>query len=282
MLAVMAAAGASAALGAGSRFVTDTIHSAILGAPRAYTVLLPESYDSDTTRTYPVVYLLHGLYGQNDNWQTHGGLKAVTDLLVKSGRADEMIVVTPTASGKDIDRVFSGYYDMPGCAYEQFFFGEFMPMVEKRFRVKADKEHRAIGGLSMGGGGSVGYAQKHPEMFAAVYAMSAHVDPAGVERGDKVSEKVRLFDDAARRNSPTDFILNADEATRRALRTVRWYVDCGDDDYLLDGNLRFYQGMKRAGVPCELRVRDGSHTWEYWHTALYDALPFFSRSFGKH
>ena len=57
--------------------------------------------------------------------------------------------------------------------------------------------------------------------------------------------------------------------------------DCGDDDFLFDCNLDFYQAMRRAHIPCQLRVRDGGHTWEYWHSALYEALPFVSRVFGE-
>jgi len=62
---------------------------------------------------------------------------------------------------------------------------------------------------------------------------------------------------------------------------VQWFVDCGDDDFLLDRNIEFVQAMHRQGIPCEFRVRDGAHNSEYWHTALYTCLPFVTRCFGK-
>jgi len=76
-------------------------------------------------------------------------------------------------------------------------------------------------------------------------------------------------------------VKNADEARKQELRTVKWFVDCGDDDFLFDGNIDFYRAMRHAQIPCQLRVRDGGHTWEYWHSALYTALPYFSRIFAK-
>ncbi|MDL2265830.1 esterase family protein, partial [Parabacteroides sp. OttesenSCG-928-G21] len=68
---------------------------------------------------------------------------------------------------------------------------------------------------------------------------------------------------------------------KEELRSVVWYVDCGDDDFLLDRNIEFLQAMKAAQIPLQFRVRDGGHTWEYWHSALYTCLPFASRNFGK-
>ena len=75
------------------------------------------------------------------------------------------------------------------------------------------------------------------------------------------------------------FVAEADDARKEALRTVAWFVDCGDDDFLFDGNIDFYQTMRRAKIPCELRVRDGIHDWVYWELSLYDCLPFVSRAF---
>jgi S-formylglutathione hydrolase FrmB len=65
------------------------------------------------------------------------------------------------------------------------------------------------------------------------------------------------------------------------LYLLHWFVDCGDDDFLLDRNIEFTQAMRKAGIPCQFRVRDGGHTFEYWHSALYICLPFVSRNFGK-
>jgi len=93
------------------------------------------------------------------------------------------------------------------------------------------------------------------------------------------NDKLYLVSKAVHDFSAIDFVANADDATLDKLRTVKWFIDCGDDDFILDLSLRMYQTMRRRGVPCELRVRDGWHSWEYWHTALRFSLPFASRNF---
>ena len=265
-----------------SRVEEHTMKSEVLGAERNYTVYLPAGYDLNTERTYPVLYLLHGMDGTNKDWYERGHVKDVMDQLTASGEACGMIIVTPDAGGSVREGKWNGYFDMEGWHYEEFFFGEFVPMIEATYRIKADKAHRAIAGLSMGGGGATSYAQRHADMFAACYAMSAAMDcsPADAEqvkRGDKTA----LLFDAIHRLSCVDYITEADEARKEQLRTVQWFVDCGDDDFLFDCNLDFYQAMRRAHIPCQLRVRDGAHTWEYWHSALYIALPYVSRVFGR-
>ncbi len=265
-----------------SKVMTDSIHSDILDAYRQYTVYLPASYEKETARTYPVLYLLHGMSGVNTSWFNDQRCKDVMDQLVASGEAQEMIIVSPNAGGV-VNKDWNGYFNMPGWAYEDFFYKEFLPHIEKTFRVKADKEHRAIAGLSMGGGGSTSYAQRHPEMFCAVYAMSALMNiPAGSENptADK-NDKMSLLTKSVMDNCCVKYVQDADEARKNQLRSVKWFVDCGDDDFLLDRNIEFVQAMHRAFIPVEFRVRDGGHTNEYWHSALYTCLPFVSRNFGK-
>ena len=267
-----------------SRVEEHTVKSEVLGTERNYTVYLPAGYDIDKEKHYPVLYLLHGMDGTNKDWYDRGHVKDVMDQLTASGEADAMIIVSPDAGGSVREGKWNGYFDMKGWHYEEFFFNEFLPLIEKSYRIKADKAHRAIAGLSMGGGGATSYAQRHADMFGACYAMSAylHQDAAGVD-AQKVAEgnKVALLFDAAHRLSCVDYVKNADEARKQELRTIQWFVDCGDDDFLFNCNLDFYQAMRRAGIPCQLRVRDGGHTWEYWHSALYIALPWVSRAFGK-
>ena len=265
-----------------SRVEEHTIKSEVLGAERNYTVYLPAGYDIDKEKTYPVLYLLHGMDGTNKDWFDRGHVKDVMDQLTASGEADAMIIVSPDAGGSVREGKWNGYFDMRGWSYEEFFFTEFLPTIEKEYRIKADKQHRTIAGLSMGGGGCTSYAQRHADMFGACYAMSAflHMGAEGVD-AQKVAQgdKTALLFDAAHRLSCVDYVKNADEARKQELRTVAWFVDCGDDDFLFDGNMDFYQAMRRAHIPCQLRVRDGGHTWEYWHSALYIALPWVSRSF---
>lgn len=269
--------------GSQSKVVTDSIYSKVLKANRAFTIYLPKSYDVDTNKKYPVLYLLHGMMGVNTSWFNDQRAKDVMDQLVASGEACEMIIVSPNAGGNIYAGVWNGYFNMPGWAYEDFFYKEFLPYIEKTYRVVGDKQHRAIAGLSMGGGGTASYAQRYPDMYCAAYAMSALMNiPAGSENPSaNPDDKMVILTKSVMEHNCIRYVAEADDARKEKLRTVQWFVDCGDDDFLLDRNIEFFQAMRNAGIPCQFRVRDGGHTSEYWHSALYTCLPFVTRSFGK-
>ena len=266
-----------------SRVEEKTIHSEILNADRNYTVYLPAGYANNTDKQYPVLYLLHGMNGTNKDWAGRGHLQDVMDQLRAAGEVCDMIVISPNAGGNIGEGVWNGYFDMEGWAYERFFFEEFLPAVEKEYRIKGDKASRAIAGLSMGGGGSTSYAQRHADMFCACYAMSAlmHLDAPQAQAPRDEKDKMWHLTKSVNKLSCVNYVANADDKTKEALRTVAWYVDCGDDDFLFECNMNLVLAMRKAGVPYQLRVRDGGHTWEYWHSALYNALPFVSRIFAK-
>lgn len=265
------------------KVVTDSLYSEILKDYREYNIYLPQNYASDTDRSYPVLYLLHGMNDNHLSWDGRAHLKDVMDQLVASGEACEMIIVTPNAGGNIYEGAWNGYFNMPGWAYEDFFYKEFLPHIETRYRVIGDKQHRAVAGLSMGGGGATGYGQKHADMFCAVYAMSAlmSIPQVGAYPAQNPDDKMAILTASVIENSCVDYVANASDEVKDQLRSVKWFVDCGDDDFLLDRNIEFTQAMRAARIPCEFRVRDGAHTWEYWHSALYTCLPFVTRCFGK-
>ena len=184
------------------------------------------------------------------------------DQLVAGGEVEPMIIVTPDAGGAPVEEKQNGYFDMEGWPYEKFFFEEFMPYIESNYRVRAERGQRGVAGLSMGGGGSTSYAERHADKFCACYAMSAlmHLPEANAEQL-AAGNKFALLTDAVHRLSCVNYVTSADE------------------DFLLDCNLDFIKALRAARIPYSLRVRDGGHTWEYWHSALYNALPFFSRTF---
>ena len=264
------------------KVVTDSLRSEILGTQVKYNVYLPDGF-GQSDRLYPVVYLLHGLTDDYTAWVTRGNMQTVVDELIGTGEACEMVIVMPNAGGPDLQNDHNGYFNMPGWPYEDFFFQEFIPAVETRYRIVGDKAHRAVMGLSMGGGGSTVYAQRHPDFFSSCYAMSAWLDNKNDEVAGSEKQKDCFYQvcQAVREHSALDFIDNADEETLAQLRTVKWFIDCGDDDFLLDVNLALYQKMRNRHVKSELRVRNGVHNWEYWHLALRWALPFASRNFDK-
>ena len=267
-------------LSAKSRIITENLPSKVLGREVAVNVYIPSGFD-ESARHYPALYLLHGLYGTNKDWEQAGGLKIVLDELTGTGEAVEMIVIMPCAGHPDVNHVQNGYFNVPGNAYEDFFFGELIPAMESKFRCGGSKGQRAISGLSMGGGGSVVYSQRHPDMFSSCYSMSGwlhQVRPEAKTEADK-EDKLFITRQSVYEHSANTFLENASAESLEALRGVKWFVDCGDDDYLLGVNTRFYFLMREKKVPCEFRVRNGTHNWEYWHTALRLSLPFASRNF---
>ena len=264
------------------KIVTDSIFSKNLNCWQKYNVYLPTGFEKSDNQ-YPVVYLLHGLYGDYSNWDKSGGMKLIADELISSGEACEMVIVMPNAGNFDVRNYQNGYFNVEDWPYEDFFFQEFMPEVEKKYRIIGDKAHRAIMGLSMGGGGSVVYSQRYPDMFSSCYAMSAWLDNETWQVGGKNLKKDKLFlvCESVKYNSAVKFVENADEDTVEKLRTVKWFIDCGDDDFLMDLSVRLYQEMRDKRIKAELRIRNGVHNWEYWHTALRMALPFASRNFSR-
>lgn len=263
-----------------SKVETKAIFSKVLNAEREYTIYLPKSYETNKDKKYPILYLLHGMTDTSTQWYNRGHLKDVMDLLTASGEACEMIVVTPCAGGSIESDAWNGYFDMPGWKYETFFFTEFLPYIESTYRAIGNKQNRAVAGLSMGGGGSTTYGQKHPDMFSSVYAMSALMSLPAERVVDKNGKDKRtLLNLSVIENDCVAFVANADDARKEQLRSVAWFVDCGDDDFLLDTNIAFTQAMRKAGIPCEFRVRNGGHVWEYWNQALYFCLPFITRNF---
>jgi len=271
--AILFVAGANAQ----SRVEELSLSSEILGTEKSYSVYIPDGYDASKDN-YPVLYLLHGAFGQNTDWHTHGDLQRQADEEIAAGRVRPMLIVMPDARGAAENKAGEnmGYFNVAGWDYEDFFFKEFIPHIDSRFRTVADKDGRAIAGLSMGGGGSVVYAQRHPDTFSAVYSVSGLLDKFP-KNGISKSYAVPFLWSVVE-TSPVVFLQNASQEQIEQLRTVRWMADCGDTDFLIRPNLDFFSEMMRCGIPMEFRVRDGAHSWQYWTSAVPMILQF---TFGK-
>lgn len=267
--------------GAQGKVVTDSLSATMLGVSQKFNVYLPRDYDA--SKHYPVIYLLHGLWGCYEDWVNTGQMDRVADQLIASGECVPVVIIMPNAGTSDVHHYQCGYFNVEGWPFEDYFFKEFLPMVEKKYNCGGAKGLRAVMGLSMGGGGTVVYAQRHPDMFSSAYGMSAWLDlkDHAAREYPTPDSKLALTDRSVAEHSAPDFVANADKATVEALKSVKWFLDCGDDDFLLTQTMSLYRQMQLAGIKAELRVRDGAHTWEYWHTALHTALPFASRNFDR-
>jgi enterochelin esterase-like enzyme len=263
----------------GKVFDNLSMQSKILNMDRKYAIYLPPDYES-SQRSYPVLYLLHGGGDDQTGWVQFGEVLHIADEAINSGKATSMIIVMPDANtGK------RGYVnDIKGeWRYEDFFFQEFIPFIEKTYRIKPDKHYRAVAGLSMGGEGTFIYALHHPELFSSACPLSAATGPKSIEdmKTNKRYQGIEGVSDADletyfKRYNVLSLIENMPEEQKKE---VRWYIDCGDDDFLYEGNCLVHIAMRKKEIPHEFRIRDGVHSWVYWRDSLPNVLEFVSMAF---
>src|SRR5688500_1991237 len=258
-----------------------SLKSKILNMDRKFAIYLPPDYET-SQRHYPVLYLLYGGGDDQTGWVQFGEVQNITDKAIREGTATAMIIVMPDANtGR------RGYFnDVKGdWRYEDFFFQELRPHIEKTYRTKNEKRYRAVSGLSMGGGGTFMYALHRPDLFAAACPLSASTGP--ITLADAKTALLRnnpgLSDTAIagyyNRHSALALVNSIPDSTKKS---VRWYIDCGDDDFLYEGNSLVHIAMKKREIPHEFRVQDGGHTWTYWRNALPTVLTFVSEAFHQH
>jgi S-formylglutathione hydrolase FrmB len=263
-----------------------TIKSSILKTDKKFAICLPAGYET-SQRSYPVVYLLHG-YGDNQTgWVQFGEVQSIVDKGISEGKITPMIIVMP-----DGEKTWYMNDAMGKYPFEDFFIKELIPYIEKNYHCRTEKEFRAIAGLSMGGFGSLLNALHHPDLFNTCVALSAAVFPdedinkmsqADFSRtfgklvGDLKEGEPRI-NDFWNKNSILYLVKNMPESQKNA---VRFWIDCGDDDFLYKGNSMLHILMRDLNIPHEFRIRDGKHTWEYWRTGLPDALNYITQGFHR-
>lgn len=263
-----------------------TIKSTILKVDKKFAIYLPAGYET-SQRSYPVLYLLHGYSDNQTGWIQFGEVQSIVDKGISEGTITPMIIVMP-----DGEKTWYMNDAMGKYPFEDFFIKEFIPYIEKNYRCRTEKESRAIAGLSMGGFGSLLNAMHHPEMFSTCVALSAAVfldeDINKMSQADyamffsKITKEPKegesRINDYWNKNSILYMVKNMPEAQKKA---VRFWIDCGDDDFLYRGNSALHDLMRELNIPHEFRIRDGSHTWEYWRTGLPDALKYITKGFHR-
>lgn len=263
----------------GQVFDNLSMPSKILDMERNYAVYLPPDYET-SERSYPVMYLLHGATDDHTGWVQFGEVLRITDEAIKNGTATPMVIIMP-----DADTGRMGYFNAGDWQYEDFFFEEFMPHVEKKYRIRSEKRYRAVAGLSMGGGGSFMYALHHPELFSSACPLSAYVGPLTMK---ELEDRMNWYkEDYSKAELKAYFenhnVLNLLESVPvDDVKSVRWYIDCGDDDFLFEGNSLVHIAMSKKEIPHEYRIRDGRHSWTYWRESLPKVLEFVSQAFHQY
>jgi enterochelin esterase-like enzyme len=262
----------------------QVIKSSILNKEVNYTIYLPADYYT-SERKYPVTYLLHGYGDADDGWVQFGEINRLADAAIKDGKIPPMIIVTPDGFTSFYMNAANGSLN-----YEDFFIKELIPHIEKTYHVKAEKKYRGIAGLSMGGFGSMLYALKYPNLFVAAAPLSAAVwtdsDCENMQEGmyntyfgSSVGKSLKGKDRLTpfwHNNSVFSII---EKKTVEELSAVKYWIDCGDDDFLTVGNAQLHIALTNKKVPHEFRMREGAHNWTYWRTGVIDALSFIGDNY---
>jgi len=268
----------------GKVLTKQIIKSTILHKEVHYTIYLPEGYEKNE-RKYPVTYLLHGHGDADDGWVQYGEINRLADAAIKKGTLPPMIIVTPDGFKSFYMNAADGSLN-----YEDFFIQELIPHIEKTYKAKTEKRFRGIAGLSMGGYGSLLYALKYPQLFVAAAPLSAAIWTN--QDFENMSESMygSYFADVIGKNlkgkdrlTPTWYANSIfsiiDKKTTQELSAVKYWIDCGDDDFLTIGNAQLHISLTNKKVAHEFRMKDGIHSWTYWRMGVIDGLSFIGDNY---
>jgi enterochelin esterase-like enzyme len=218
--------------------------STTVGTRRKMNVYTPPAYSGE--RKYPVLYLLHGIGGDETEWQRFCKPEVILDNLIADGKAVPMIVVMPNGRAQKNDRAEGNVFaSAPAFAkFEADLLQDVIPTIESRYSVTADREHRALAGLSMGGGQSLNFGLAHLDEFAWIGAFSA---------APNTKPPAELVPDAA--------------AAREQLQLL--WLGCGNKDGLIRISQGAHARLKELGVPHVWHVDAHGHDPTEWGNNLY-------------
>ncbi len=230
---------------------TITYASTTVGTNRRALVYTPPGYDQ--TKRYPVLYLLHGIGGDEKEWFNQGRPHVILDNLYAQNKLTPMIVVLPNGRAMKDDRAVGNIYDRERvqafATFEQDLLKDLIPYIEKHYPVIADREHRAIAGLSMGGGQSLNFGLGNLDVFAWVGGFSS----------------------APNTKQPADLLPQPETAAGKI--KLLW-ISCGDKDGLLNVSQRTHDYLSQHNVPHIFQViPNGYHDFKIWKQNLYQFTP---------
>ena len=269
LLALLLAGATTAASAA--QVDTLAIPSAAMRKTFRAAVVLPASYARNKKARYPVLYLLHGAYGNFRDWLTQTPDK---QLLHRLADQYNLIIVNPEG------QTASFYLDSPtnpDSQFETYLTREVLPKIDQTYRTVADRKGRVIAGLSMGGHGALYLSARHPDLYCAAGSMSGALDLRSVNRRlspEAAAQRAQLFAPVlgsetanADRFAANSVVSLVDQLQRNALPLI---IDCGTDDGLLEINREVHRRLLYNHTAHDYTERPGGHTWDYWQ----DALPY--------
>ncbi|HVZ57959.1 MAG TPA: alpha/beta hydrolase family protein [Chitinophagaceae bacterium] len=229
-------------------------------------IILPDSYHS-TGKRFPVVYLLHGYSGSYANWSE------LAPQLHEEADQYNMILVCPDGGYN------SWYFDSPvnpAIRYETFVAGELIAYLDSHYRTRADRRHRAITGLSMGGHGALYLAIRHRSLYGAAGSTSGGVDirpfPGKWDIRDVLGDT-----SCCRSNWENNTVINLADSLRPG--DLQLIFDCGVDDFFLEVNRQLHRKLLEHKIDHDYTERPGGHTAAYWRNSIDYQLLFFRKYF---
>lgn len=254
------------------------VYSNILKQEVAYSVLLPHDYRKSESVQYPVIYLLHGINGDQNSWLQRSHINSLIDSLIEAGDIGDFIYIMPAAYNSYYINNYDGSF-----MYMDFFINELLPTIDSLYRTAPGNINRALLGISMGGFGSVLLGLKHPEQFGSIVSLSGAIRTEeefiqlsqakynnyfGKVFGPELSAEERITDHW-KDNSPY-FI--SDSITIMSVQKLSWYIDCGYNDFLFSSNEAFHHWLVENKIVHNYHVRPGSHNWAYWYRSTINGL----------
>ena len=229
--------------------------SEILGINRRLTVYTPYGYEKNTKTKYPVLYLLHGAGGDEEAWSSMGRTAQILDNLIAKGLAKPMIVVMPNGNPNQQAAQTFGLptteYDWRDPAnrnlYVQSLVEEIVPFIEKNYRTVAKKSHRAIAGLSMGGGHTIAASGMYPNVFDYICPLSM-----GANKSEELSAQL--------------------QGIKKAGYKLYWLA-CGNTDFLFEQANQLDEALTENGLEHTYYVSEGGHVWANWRLYLNTFAP---------
>ena len=283
---VLLIAGSAAAQ---SRIDCSALNSQILKQVVHYCVYLPAGYDASAAqhpaKRYPLLYFLHGL-GDNEQTLFNGGGWTLLDDLRNQHKMGDFLIVSPEGRRSFYINSADG-----ALRYNDFFLQEFIPQIERKYRICAGRAGRAISGISMGGYGALRFAFAHPELFSAASAQSAALiiespqtlDSASLTGAPLAGVLAPVFGkpiNVAHWNENSPFVLGKKNAA--ALHKLAIYFNCGqDDNYGFEkGAAALHEELQREGVKHEYHPYPGDHSLTYFLSHFAEVMEFHSKAFG--
>jgi S-formylglutathione hydrolase FrmB len=250
--------------------------SKLMGRPMPYRIILPAGYAASKQKRYPVIYLLHGLFGGSDNWTT-------LTKLPQYAKDHEFIIVNPEGG--------NGWYTDSASKtedrYESYIAKELIPEIDARYRTVAKRNGRVIAGLSMGGYGALKFGVKYPEMFSLAGSFSGALGATSYRSTPALAVLLKSLDEtfgpvgSETRKGNDLFALVRDASPEKVKSFPFIYLDCGTEDFLFQNNREFVALLNEKKVRHEYRELPGGHEWPYWDAQVAEFLRIANRFVNK-